>query len=290
MKTDLYRVFEYYLSRNKIINKTEVKNLIKLILFDRNLLDLVKNITTLEYEPSYYSYSNKTININISKIIKDTKYEDKELFKDIFSKIQTYQKYNLNILKCILHEIEHVRQYRLYDNKTNSLESKLIYMSFNIYYNYDLTDEEKEIIENKIEQEYYKLDTFYYSEPTERMAFINSALEIVGIAKKICLDENIKELYLLDILEYEDSEYEISNNGKVICPLKKYIKIENNILNKKGEVCYEEYFRSIMNRKSNMSLSKRMKYGLPITKAEYLLHNEKMENNKIIKLIRKYNS
>ena len=290
MKTDLYRVFEYYLSRNKIINKTEVKNLIKLILFDRNLLDLVKNITTLEYEPSYYSYSNKTININISKIIKDTKYEDKELFKDIFSKIQTYQKYNLNILKCILHEIEHVRQYRLYDNKTNSLESKLIYMSFNIYYNYDLTDEEKEIIENKIEQEYYKLDTFYYSEPTERMAFINSALEIVGIAKKLCLDENIKELYLLDILEYEDSEYEISNNGKVICPLKKYIKIENNILNKKGEVCYEEYFRSIMNRKSNMSLSKRMKYGLPITKAEYLLHNEKMENNKIIKLIRKYNS
>ena len=256
MQKNLYRIFDYYLSRNKIITKTEVKNIVKILLFNRNLLDNVNCVLTSDYIDTQYVYDKKELNINISKIVDGVKYENKEMYKDILSKIQLYQKYNLDIFKCILHEIEHVDQWKKNEGKAKTLEDKLISASFEIkYINNDLSIQEK--IEEEIEKEYLKIDSYYYSEPTERMAYINSGIEIVNIAKFLGLDKNIIDLYMLEVLQDEDTEYEIEENGKIKCPLKKYISIKSGILKGNGKVCYEEY----------------------------LNHDAKIKKNKIFKLI-----
>lgn len=287
MQENLYKVFEYYLSRNKIISKTEVKNLTSLLLFNKNLLDKVNSITTSDNLDTQYSFDNKNLNVNLAKIIEDTRYEDKELYNDIFSKIQKYQKHNLNVFKCILHEIEHVKQYKIIENNPKTLEEKLIYSSFHNNYKEEIDEKTKMNIINLIGKEYLKMDSYYYSEPAERMAYINSEKEITNITKKLGLNDLLIDLYTLEVLEDEDSEYEFDTKGKIICPLKKYIAIEKELLGEYGNFCYEAYFKSIMKKNINISLNRKMKYGLPISKEEYTNHELKIVNNKVFKLIKK---
>lgn len=284
MTTYMNKIIESYIIRNKVMNKTDIKTLAKLLLFDERLLTYVRDVTTNDYLDTNYCFASKTLNINLSSIIKETKFEDKELFKDIFSVRQIIQKMNLNIIKYILHEIEHVRQHYVLSKKQNTIEKRLIDMSFNHYYYDNQTKKEK--IEEEIAKEYVKFGGFYYSEPAERMAFILSGNKIVKLVKDLDLNQNIIDLFKLEVLQDEDYEYKIIDN-RIIYPLKTYMEILKSKLNKDSKILHEKYLKSIVN-KNNFSLKKRMMYGFKITKKEYIAHENMLKENKIFQMI--YNS
>ena len=254
-----------YCQNEKYADEEFIEKILKIIINSRKYKNYVDKILVddgKDGESGYYNYLTK------------------ELFFRLSPRNVDVYKYNLMMLHCILHECEHIGQYKICEKKDDSLRKTLLLESFydtllcKKMQNFDFEKASLSDIEKiKGNMSYAELRRQIYPNiygflPSERMAEIDSFEKILTSLDKIKLDG----------LRTEKSSYQKGYNirkllgysqekGEVKCPTFKLYNELNNIC------CNNELLDEVvhnLNKVSNeMDLDTRLYYGLPIHIEEY---------------------
>ncbi|MBQ3020911.1 MAG: hypothetical protein IJD92_01645 [Bacilli bacterium] len=191
----------YSISKNqKIIDENIIINLLKSLVDYYSLNEYVESINITNYKDNNlanYNINKKTININFQKMIL---YIINNLPENINEPKIKFLLVNLQILKILLHELEHVNQERKI-RLNNDLETK-IYLR--------VQDWEYAIKDKNLD--YYNR-ILYNINPMERQANIVSIkkiLKFIGLTDNIKIKNYFKNDYLFTIIKnynIETSKY-----------------------------------------------------------------------------------
>ena len=234
--------------KNKILNDSEIENIIIILIYQRKIDNFISNIYFDDVEINglaSYNMDDKKITIYNRIINKMIKNMNKNLL--INNSFQKYLFENLSILQIILHELEHVNQNNIicFDN---SFEALIIRLS--------------RLIDINIDEQLYEIC------PTERLAEIKSYKEVINIVLPI--KEKILELEKLlnsELLKRKISGYHYQENI-ISYPLLTYFSKER-----------KDYIINFIDLGSSNDLDYRFKYGLPISFDEYKYSLKKLIND-----------
>jgi len=277
MVDNILDILETYHNKKKYADADFMLKITNLIVNYYNLDEYINNYLIISDNigpNSRYSYLYKSLEYNLAKIDNPINY--KRL------KNNYYGFYNLQALKNIFHELEHVHQEQIKDNDYDSLVGKILILGDantfidNIYI--DTTYLQEIIIKLKRLKYQIYYDHNYRNVPAERMAIIYSCLDMMHITDEKFIKNSdyyglfqyINECDLKDILL---SDYKLKRNI-TNSPTLAYLKgltIKNRMFVKKD--C------SLHNL--DIPFEERIIYGLELTKEEF--NNTQEIEKKIIK-------
>lgn len=239
-----YAVQEFYDTILIIFLKyQQIDNYLKSIIIDNNIEDL-----------GIYNSKTKTIKINNIEVLNNS---DNEIELLSLRDIDEFFLINIEVVITLLHELEHIHQNILIDNKVTTTYEKLIY--------YGLAFSNSKVLLNffgtkysKKELEYLYNLTYDYN-PCERLADINSYKMINDI---IFLEQSInRSIKRLLKYQYETTKtigYRINNNI-IESPSYLYFKKLNRL----------DIINSILSSsQENYTLEGTLKLGLTISPSE----------------------
>ncbi len=245
----------YELYNKYYLDEKNVKMLLNLLIKEKNLEDVVKNIIINKRDNNAGGYilSSRTIYINIADIINNSHYWMNR-FPDQFSEQFSIRFANLQILETINHELRHAKQ--LKESNSNKKDPVHIIIKEGIDLGRHFSN--KFSIREKL---FYKIH--YNSVLLERDANIISLLELLEINEKISIISPFEiEKYLYPKL------IKLIKKGytKDSTPAKKYFKLRNklDVYNK---------FNFYLNDYDDIT---KLSWGLPIQ------YNDVKDKNKIL--------
>ena len=267
MNEELAILVDKYSSNNKYVDKAFVDRVCLDLVDFYNLHDYLKDVTVNDFDiksggASSYHPHNKTMSIELCSSKKYLRKLDERFLKD------HYYWYNLYVLMSILHEMEHVKQEKLLENRFDTIESSLIYLN-NIL---DSTINDKGL-RNKI-LGHFKIIRYgsYYTRnhdkaPIERLANIRSfkdIVDIINIIDKEDLDAiAVYKGYTLDLmLDQIRCGYKLDKD-KTNSPSLDYLRGMKSTNNK------ELINRLRIFKSDSLSLTDKLTYGLDLDKEEY---------------------
>lgn len=275
----IYKILYSYCITNKYADEKFIYDIVNIIIKSRkykddiNKVELIKE--TNDGEVASYNYLTKEMLFTLPS-------QDKEIVR-----------YNLEILHYILHECEHVQQYKQCNDKNNSLKKALLEESLHdtiFLTEIDKLDysklTEKELININKKANYCMLrysiyHTIYKYLPSERMAEIDSFKYILNLLKneknpELCREkENYEKGYIIrELMGYK------KENDKIVCPTFSMYQEFNKLL--KNHELLNEIITSLSKYSENIDLDERIYLGLPITTEEF--------NSKLKKIARKNNN
>lgn len=124
----IYELYSKYYLREK-----DVKTLIKLLIAEKYLGDVVENIVLNENNKHLGEYiiKDKTILINTSYII-DNSHSWMNTYLDQYSERLSIRFANLQILETIIHELRHAKQVQVLNSKENTPIKTIIQESIDL--------------------------------------------------------------------------------------------------------------------------------------------------------------
>ncbi|HCI77711.1 MAG TPA: hypothetical protein DHV54_01965 [Firmicutes bacterium] len=260
MKGEILKLLYIYSLNKRIFDKTAIEILYNI--FINNNYDIEKYfkkiiITNEDDIVALYSQEKNSIIININKIIKEFT-EGIKVFK--LDEIQGYFFLNTQLLVCLFHELEHIKQRNI--AQENTIFGKFIY--------YGITLNKKNSSDEHDLKERIKIyNATYYYNPCERDAYITSPKVVKSIIDgDRLIHENILANLNWLILKSEISGY---TKKRVIIPPSemffKYINKEEVL----KEYCFSSDSRLIeyIKTKRIFTLDERLRYGLMISNSEY---------------------
>jgi len=184
MNEELAKLVDKYSSERKLVDRSFIDKVCFDLVDYYDLHDYLKDVKINDLcskhgsGSSYHPY-NKTMSIELCH---NKNY--KKLLKSSFDEEHHYW-YNLFVLMSILHEMEHVKQEKLKEEKYTSLESSLIYLN-------DILDPKMDEDVRNFISRIVKLIRYgnYYTRnhdkaPIERLANLRSYKDIIDIINKI---------------------------------------------------------------------------------------------------------
>ena len=194
--------------------------------------------------------------------------------------------YNLDMVRTMIHEVNHLREYSARDN--DDIESILLALSshtvFELLGRYKLGNRNRFASINKVFSAMDKIYTKLYSIiPDERLAEIYAYKEIFESLKSLDgfkekYDSMLADYYRGLILEYHVG-YKLSNSD--YSPTMDYLNriIELGILRNKFYSDKIDRLKTLLNEQKGLNVEEKMRYGLPVEPGE------KKELKKIITYI-----
>lgn len=215
---DLYELLEYLSKNNYILREEDLKNILEFFVHQLGLEDYVSNID-ISYDKKnsnklgYYSFYNKKITINYNNI-----------YNNIMRDYKYYDNLTLNerFIETILHELTHAYQYYIHDLHDKS------YIDLVELSKYRLADS---YIESGLQNHQYKvfkknnrLYSYTFS-PLEVSARRNARKTLLEeINKKLNINVNYANWYLLCELDDDLERCYTLHNGKLESPYTKYLR------------------------------------------------------------------
>lgn len=253
MHEKLINIIYYYTFNYKLPDAEFIDKIVNIIINNDDLESYVNNIS---YDYNYtasYSFVSKILKFNINNIIKYTR-NSLKFYCDAYDlkEIKLFEEYVYicyEFVYTILHEFEHIKQIKfLENNKDNSFVSNLI---------------QNNIDTLSINPDLYMKDHDLF--PIERMAIINSNLEVMDILK---LDSDV--FFILNniyVNRYNSFTIQHYVNGSY--PLLEYVTVTNTNLYYKELLINSNNTKKILKKsKSDISFKDRLLLGLPITQKE----------------------
>lgn len=251
----------------------EILNMIYIYAFnyrkpDRKFIDTISNIiinnndlhsfvNDIEYNydgNAAYGYISKVLRFNLDSMTKDAEDKfsaDKNKYEPMIkvSLLEEYIYFSLKTILTILHELEHTKQLRTFeDSPKDSFISNIIQNNLDML---------------SINPTFYRINHDLFT--VERMANINSYLKLLEILKL----DNFGSYFINDIYskEYNNliKKHYIDNKT----PLIEYIDMSNSYIYYDDILINKDNTKKILKKtKKDMSLEDRILYGLPITNRE----------------------
>ena len=167
----------YELYNKNYLSEKEVKILIKQLITEKQLNDVVENIIINKNDKHAGGYliNDKTVYINIADIINNS-HSWMNRFPDQFSESFSIRFANLQILETIFHELRHAKQVKETNSETNDPVHVIIKEGVDLGKQFS----NKFSIREKI---FYKIH--YNSVLIERDASITSLIELLNINEKV---------------------------------------------------------------------------------------------------------
>ena len=296
MEFYIFKLVYDYSINGKIIDKTFIDRLVEIVVLEKRLYNYIQRVNITD---KLIKSSNGIIGAEYNLTSMDISIHSGSIQRIIESKSKHYQYYylfnslerlmfkNLLIVQIILHELEHVYQNKLCDNRhDNSIYFKLINASFLLEKSLNNWEIFKAISTGKIDEndlsallsKYKNLYQQYYKvNPSERLAQINSYKTIVNLLTPV--RDQVPNLYnheYLTLLKEKLNGY--PNPWQIgICPVQIFlfgVELEDvwkdlDFYNKKVKKLTKTVY-------SKYSLEKRLSLGLPISELEYNSLNQKI--------------
>ena len=285
MQEELFKIIWDVSKAGNLLNTREIERLLDIIVRSRNLKEFLKEIRfeCLENLKAAYHPLKKRIIIDYENIREtiDTQLPHVGFFHDQERKLYR----NLIFVQMLLHEVEHMEQYRKVKSDLLDFESKLLRLCYDptLYYEMhqsEVTSFDYATIASILS--YFEFEAIYYIEdPRERMAQIRSYQCILEMIRSFYKEES-------DLYQYEQNEL---NSEK----LQGYKMIGNNLVaptvdflnNMKKEAaltyfdtyaCCEKMLDQILDPSfaNENTLEKRLLFGFPIQLEEYDKEQQKL--------------
>lgn len=260
MEREIMRLLYFYSLNKKIFDELAFERIYNIFINTYPNIEKYFNgisITDKRYIDALYNYKEKNLAINVNKIVEEFT-EGITHFR--LDEIQGYFYLNIQLLICLFHELEHIKQRE--KSKGKNLFSNLI------YYGITFGKFDKEGSDN-IEEINNIYNATYYYNPCERDAYITSPKVVKSIIDgDRLIHENILANLNWLILKSEISGY---TKKRVIIPPSemffKYINKEEVL----KEYCFSSDSRLIeyIKTKRIFTLDERLRYGLMISNSEY---------------------
>lgn len=285
MSDELRRLIWNVSSKGKLLDDKEILKVVNIVIQEKSLKEYLKEIKFLELRNNnaYYHPVNKLLIIDEQGMRNNINLR----FSDVgFRPVQKVKLYhNLMIVQTLLHEIEHMEQYRKVKLKSCDYESQLLDLCYSatLYYEQHYrTEKIFDSISKDAVLSYLKFEHDYYIEdPRERLAQIRSHQQILQL---------IRSFYKIDsdIYQYEKNELGIEKilgyqfiGNRFEAPTITFLRrmSQEKILNNFGvhAKCRKLLKGSL---KSSMmqtySLEQRLLLGLPVRMKEYNKKTKKL--------------
>lgn len=283
MFEELAKLIFDYSSNYKFADKHFVNKAISIISNFYNLNDYIKELLIISsndkkiYGDNSYDLFDMKLTINLDNELNKIKYNFKNANKRIIY-------FNLEIIKIILHEIDHVILRKQFDSNIDTIDVILSKKIFAIYNeltqsmfkdNPKIHDQYNIIKLNKL-NDYYSFN--HNKAPFERRANIHSLLytyEIIKILNETNYKNNIKFYELKNKDKYKKiikENYKLYKNCNYTNSpsLDYFIKIDykNKDANELVKLYHENKIKSFVTTSKKYSLYEKILYGLQISKDE----------------------
>ena len=277
-------VYNYSIA-NKLADRSFIEKIIYIVVENENLNKYFKDLKAVDrriseddtvVELASYNPVTKIITIYaeaISRLLTENDYFDYYLqdIESIFNK-------NLKVAQVVLHELEHVEQCKIIDEKKD-IESDILRVSMRS--NIVLSDDGKlarnlfnqgievEQIIKYVQESQKRYRKGYEYAPEERLAEIKSYRKIINIIKP--LEQYIPKInkieeckYLSNLLRGYEEEYNL------LAPTIGYFNYCGHSSSLENFAWYlDDYMKCLEKSKEQYELLDRLKYGLPIEWNEY---------------------
>ena len=187
MQEELFKIIWDVSKAGNLLNTREIERLLDIIVRSRNLKEFLKEIRfeCLENLKAAYHPLKKRIIIDYENIREtiDTQLPHVSFFQDQERKLYR----NLIFVQMLLHEVEHMEQYRKVKSDLLDFESKLLRLCYGptLYYEMhqsEVTSFDYATIASILS--YFEFEAIYYMEdPRERMAQIRSHQQILKLIR-----------------------------------------------------------------------------------------------------------
>lgn len=290
MNEEILRLIYNYSSNGKIADNYFIEKIVNIIV---HYEQLNKYINKIEYIPinnfdkssvAGYKYSEKKVIIFYKEL---NNYINMKKSTDVLvsQNEQLFYK-NIEIVDCILHELEHAKQSKIMEND-NTLESDILKLTGVGKSRELIALQLKKIglssisINNFLEEKLNNYYKYYDFAPHERLAEINSHSKMTDILYPIKnLVPNIYNLENILIVRSKLMGYTLNN--KLISPTMLYLMGQGEENNLKKFPWYDnEWNKCLFLSKINYNKDTRIRLGLPIDNFEYSGLNRRY--NKLVK-------
>lgn len=281
MELKLLRLIFDYSKNGKLVDKAYLEKLIDLVVNSKDISKYVQNseivssgteetmdgILLAEYRP------NRKL-IRIYSEAMERMLEDHDRYQELFNGIEQIFYKNVLITQIILHELEHANQRRIIE-KEDTLESKVLKTS--------VTNIDIDLVSTLLNEGFTIDQILYYIRrektlreehylllPDERIAEIRSHQEVVRTLEPIKeYTPNLIEFEKANILENMLRGY-FYNEGVITSPTLEYASASKRIDKLKSFQWFDENNQECLRKaKKELSLKKRVTYGLPLDVNEF---------------------
>lgn len=281
MESKLLRLIFDYSKNGKLVDKAYLEKLIDLVIDSKGISKYVQNseivsngteetmdgILLAEYRP------NRKL-IRIYSEAMERMLEEHDRYQVLFNGIEQIFYKNVFITQIILHELEHANQRKIIE-KDDTLESKILKTS--------ITNIDIDLVSTLLNEGFTLDQILYYIRrekalreehylllPDERLAEIRSHQEIARTLEPIKeYTPNLIEFEKTNILENMLRGY-FYNEGAITSPTLEYAAASKRIDKLKSFQWYDENNQECLRKvKNELSLKKRVTYGLPIDTNEF---------------------
>ena len=285
MQEELFKIIWDVSKAGNLLNTREIERLLDIIVQSRNLKEFLREIRfeCLENLKAAYHPLKKRIIIDYENIREtiDTQLPHVSFFQDQERKLYR----NLIFVQMLLHEVEHMEQYRKVKSDLLDFESKLLRLCYGptLYYEMhqsEVTSFDYATITSILS--YFEFEAIYYMEdPRERMAQIRSHQQILKLIRSFYKEST-------DIYQHEENELNFERihgykfiKEKFVAPTiaflsgmtreeaLKFFKVDMEC----KELLNESLKNSILR---TYSLEERLLFGLPIRMEEYCEESKKL--------------
>lgn len=290
VKEELARIVYNYSANHKIADQHFCERIASILAVVFNVKEYYqglifsnrKSVTTASY-----CAVNKKITINLDYYKNDfLKNVDLSCFDA--NSFNYYYYINSSIMQTLVHEMTHAYQFKMvYKDNTKGIEKNLYVAAFKIY-NYleeAIINSDVDLIEpSKMDPFYFKTYNndrlYYYSLPTERIAFINAAHVGYDVTKVATDDKVLNKIAENDFIDrsflgyadYAPSSYVFAVNTSHENP-----DAYTNSIDALEKIEGSLYAASVDN---GLSFDNRIMFGLPLSQEEKEEHKENIENSK----------
>lgn len=294
MTNEIMEKFYAVSKKGRIFTKEEIKEIVWLFIYEKNLQEQVKdvkideNIRAFREGVGEYDSTNKQITLFHKMIAFAAQLEDQSVF--CFSPTERYFFYNLFFLKALRHEIEHANQEKIMHDqqRSDTIEARLLKLcQIQFDQKYVLSclmkgmsiEQIKKDIETKVQKQKATYQTHYKIAPEERLANYHAVQEGLKLISPL-------ESQLSHILRGEKAKYiqiKLEGYNTELSPTITYLRKLGLDKELRDFDWYDENdLRCLKKSQDNSSLETRLQYGLPISREEY--YEKQLELKKTLQL------
>lgn len=219
---------------------------------------------------SIYYPNSKTLYINYSRVLSDS--INTVLHRNLYSiDEEKIFEINLAILKVILHELEHVYQIKMLEDPNDTLESKLLRVSYEPYL---VKGEILSVEEKKYAHDFkkYLFKEGYAVDPAERFANIRAGYTICNMLGQLPEYALVKEYAERDLNRELLSGY-VDLGMSILSPTEEFLNNRQRLLVQSGITRADDIISGTISQ--DYSLSLKLYHGLNISREEYLKSKNK---------------
>ncbi|HIR74054.1 TPA: hypothetical protein IAB95_00970 [Candidatus Ventrenecus avicola] len=277
MEEQLAKLIYDYTKKEKIIDKEFIESFAEIVVDNYNSKKYLNSIVYDESSPDNTIMSYTNISRSITIYQQNLNNEISFIITYFLHSNNSFLIKNLLILKTLMHELIHVKQYKIYDEKkkeeTNTIEDAVTFISWSIVSITDLEEflmnilGKKNTVNKKLtELTQKRIDKSYLYAPLETMAEIDAC----KIMKKILhiLRLNHQEVELFTYFNYEILNKVLEVYAKTNFPFQKFVNLGHLQKAWKQSIIYDSIKKGLTKECLNLPLEERCRYGFPITEEE----------------------